>query len=175
MGICTSAFVPRMIATGEPGQIINTSSKDGGIAPVPTASVYAASKAAVSCFTESLDHNLRSEATALRASVFYPSGGLMDTGLYTAARNRPAHLQRQGAGTGRTGMSFDELKALVAAKTGREPAVADLDALGEFVADGVEQRRFIIAHDLEDSAALLRRRADAVAQGRTPDEHELTA
>ena len=34
--------------------MINTSSGDGGFAPVPTASVYAASKAAVSCFTEAL-------------------------------------------------------------------------------------------------------------------------
>ena len=69
---CTSAFVPRMIDGGEPGQIVNTSSGDGGFAPVPIASVYAASKAAVSCFTEALHHNLVSEGTALRASVFYP-------------------------------------------------------------------------------------------------------
>ena len=49
--ICTSTFVPRMIEGGEPGQVVNTSSGDGGFAPVPMASVYAASKAAVSCFT----------------------------------------------------------------------------------------------------------------------------
>jgi NAD(P)-dependent dehydrogenase (short-subunit alcohol dehydrogenase family) len=35
------AFVPRMIASGEEGVIVNTSSGDGGIAPVPYASVYA--------------------------------------------------------------------------------------------------------------------------------------
>jgi len=46
-----SAFVPRMIDSGEPGQVVNTSSGDGGFAPVPRASVYASSKAAVSCFT----------------------------------------------------------------------------------------------------------------------------
>ena len=68
MAICTSVFVPRMIAGGGPGQVVNTSSGDGGFAPVPMASVYAASKAAVSCFTESLHHNLVSEGTALRAS-----------------------------------------------------------------------------------------------------------
>ena len=89
-----------MIEGGEPGQVIVTSSGDGGFAPVPTASVYAASKAAVSCFTEALQHNLVRRSTALRASVFYPSGGLLDTGLFTAARNRPEHLQRQGEGTG---------------------------------------------------------------------------
>ena len=45
-----AAFVPRMIASGEPGRVINTSSGDGGFAPVPRASVYAASKAAVRVF-----------------------------------------------------------------------------------------------------------------------------
>ena len=43
------SFVPRMIESGEPGVVVNTSSMDGGIAPVPYASVYASSKAAISC------------------------------------------------------------------------------------------------------------------------------
>ena len=43
MAFCVSEFVPRMIEGGEPGQVINTSSGDGGFAPVPIASVYAAS------------------------------------------------------------------------------------------------------------------------------------
>jgi NAD(P)-dependent dehydrogenase (short-subunit alcohol dehydrogenase family) len=68
----TLAFVPRMIASGEPGHVVNTSSGDGGIAPLPTASVYAASKAAVTIFTECLASQLESEGTNLRASIFYP-------------------------------------------------------------------------------------------------------
>lgn len=168
VGIGTSTFVPRMIEDGRPGQIVITSSKDGGIAPVPTASVYAASKAAVTCFTEALDANLVKEGTALRASVFYPSGGLMDTGLYTAARNRPAALARTGEGTGRTGFTFEQLKARVAAATGREPAVADLAELAAFACDGVEQRAPIIGRDLDAAADLLHRRADAVAAGEVP-------
>jgi NAD(P)-dependent dehydrogenase (short-subunit alcohol dehydrogenase family) len=83
------AFVPRMLESGEPGVVVNTSSGDGGIAPVPYASVYAASKAAISCFTESLAHQLLDAGSQLRAAVFYPSGGLLDTGLWTAQRNRP--------------------------------------------------------------------------------------
>src|SRR6185437_9122688 len=88
------AFVPRMIESGEPGVVVTTSSGDGGIAPVPYASVYASSKAAISCFTEALAHQLHDNGTALRAAVFYPSGGLLDTGLWTAARNRPPELAR---------------------------------------------------------------------------------
>lgn len=172
VGICTSAFVPRMIEGGEPGQVINTSSGDGGFAPVPMASVYAASKAAVSCFTEALHHNLVSEDTAIRASVFYPSGGAMDTGLFSASRNRPEDLQRVKGGTGRKSMTFDEMVTMLR-DAGRDVKIADLGELGEFVVDGVRERRFIIARDLEDTIGLLHRRADAIARFEVPPHHDM--
>ena len=175
VAICTWAFVPRMIASGEPGQVIVTSSGDGGFAPVPTASVYASSKAAASCFTEALNANLISEGTNLRASVFYPSGGLMDTGLFNAQRNRPEHLQRVGEATGRRSLTFDELKDMVARMRGTEPEVADLDELGEFVLDGVAERRYIIARNLDDIAELLHARADAVGRAEMPPGHDLAS
>ena len=164
------AFVPRMIASGEEGVIVNTSSGDGGFAPVPTASVYAASKAAVSCFTEALHHNLVSEGTALRASVFYPSGGLLRTGLFTAARNRPEHLARRGEATGRRSMTFDEMKAMLA-DAGRDVTEADLDELGDFAVTEAAARRFIIARDLDHTVALLHRRADAIGRREVPPHH----
>ena len=173
VAICTWAFVPRMIAGGEPGQVIVTSSGDGGFAPVPTASVYASSKAAASCFTEALNHNLISEGTNLRASVFYPSGGMMDTGLFNAQRNRPEHLQRVGAGTGRGSLTFEQLKQMIAEMRGTEPEVADLDELSEFVLDGVAERRYIIARDLDETAELLHSRADAIGRAEMPPGHNL--
>ena len=104
------SFVPRMIASGEPGVVINTSSMDGGIAPVPYASVYASSKAAISCLTEALAHQLIAAGTELRAAVFYPSGGLLDTGLWTAQRNRPDALQRERPRPPAPGTTFEEFK-----------------------------------------------------------------
>ena len=168
--ICTSEFVPRMIEGGHPGQVINTSSGDGGFAPVPTASVYAASKAAVSCFTEALHHNLESEGTQLRASVFYPSGGLQRTGLFTAQRNRPEHLQRVGEGTGRKSMTFDEMKALLE-RSGRDVKEADLDAQGDMVVNNTVARTYIITNDLRDTVDLLHRRADAIGRLEVPPHH----
>lgn len=168
--ICTSEFVPRMIEGGHPGQVVNTSSGDGGFAPVPTASVYAASKAAVSCFTEALHHNLESEGTQLRASVFYPAGGLQRTGLFTAQRNRPEHLQRVGEGTGRKSMSFDEMKALLE-RSGRDVKEADLDAQGDMVVNKTVARTYIITNDLRDTVDLLHRRADAIGRLEVPPHH----
>jgi len=166
------SFVARMIEGGQQGRIINTSSGDGGFAPVPRASVYAASKAAVSCFTEALAHNLINEGTELRASVFYPSGGLLDTGLFTASRNRPAELQREGAATGRRSMTFPEIKAMLE-KAGNDVQVADLEELGRFVLDGIANDHYIIGHGLDETATLLHARADAIERAELPPCHEL--
>ena len=173
VAIGTSEFVPRMIGSGEAGQVVVTSSGDGGFAPVAQASVYAASKAAVSCFTEALQLNLAREGLPIAASVFYPSGGLMDTGLYTAARNRPEHLQRKGEGTGRKSFTLEQLTDRITEATGQEPKVADMPALGEFAVEGALERRFIIAHDLEETAELLHRRADAIGAAELPPAHRI--
>jgi len=166
------SFVPKMIESGEPGHVVNTSSGDGGFAPVPMASVYASSKAAVSCFTEALNHQLLSETNNMAASVFYPSGGLMNTGLFTSQRNRPEELQRVRGGTGRKSMSFDELKDLLE-KAGRDVNVADLDELGSFVVQATHERQFIIGRDLESTVDLLHRRADAISTFQCPPHHDM--
>ncbi|MCY3631765.1 MAG: SDR family NAD(P)-dependent oxidoreductase [bacterium] len=173
VAICTTEFVPRMLAGGEPGQIINTSSGDGGFAPVPTASVYAASKAAVSCFTETVHINLIREGSNLRASVLYPSGGMLDTGLFTAQRNRPDHFARVGDATGRRSMTFQELKDILTEIRGEEPQVADLVEHGNFVVDCVELRRFIIGRNIEDTVELLHRRAESIGRYDVPDYHDM--
>jgi NAD(P)-dependent dehydrogenase (short-subunit alcohol dehydrogenase family) len=161
------SFVPRMIASGQPGVVINTSSMDGGIAPVPYASVYASSKAAISCLTEALAHQLAEAGTELRAAVFYPSGGLLDTGLWTAQRNRPPALARLTPRPPAPGTTFEEFKAQLAA-AGRTVEVMDLRQLGRFVVQGVKDGHFIIGHGLKEAADMLHRRADAIGEGRLP-------
>jgi NAD(P)-dependent dehydrogenase (short-subunit alcohol dehydrogenase family) len=166
------AFVPRMIASGEPGVVVNTSSGDGGIAPVPYASVYASSKAAISCFTEALAHQLADTGTNLRAAVFYPSGGLLDTGLWTAQRNRPPELARERERAPGPVVTFEQFRERLAAM-GRSADVVDLLELGRFVVAEVERGSFVIGHNLDDAGALLHARADAIAEGRLPPHHNL--
>ena len=166
------AFVPRMIESGQPGQVVNTSSGDGGFAPVPMASVYASSKAAVSCLTEALHHQLVTDETRLGASVFYPSGGLMNTGLFNSHRNRPPELERVLRPARRSSMTFDELKVRLEA-AGRDVTVADLDDLGRFVVAGVADRRYVIARDLADTVDLLHRRAEAIGRFEVPPHHDM--
>ena len=161
------SFVPRMIASGEPGVVVNTSSMDGGIAPVPYASVYASSKAAISCLTEALAHQLIAAGTELRASVFYPSGGLLDTGLWTAQRNRPEALGRTRPRPPAPGTTFEEFKAQLEA-AGHSVEVMDLRELGRFCVQGVKRGDFIIGHGLDECASMLHRRADAIGAGQLP-------
>jgi NAD(P)-dependent dehydrogenase (short-subunit alcohol dehydrogenase family) len=161
------SFVPRMIASGEPGVVVNTSSMDGGIAPVPYASIYASSKASISCLTEALAHQLAAAETQLRAAVFYPSGGLLETGLWTAQRNRPDELARLRPRPPAPGTTFAEFKAQLEA-SGHPAEVMDLNELGRFCVQGVQRGDFVIGHGLEAAADLLRRRADAIQEGRLP-------
>jgi NAD(P)-dependent dehydrogenase (short-subunit alcohol dehydrogenase family) len=161
------SFVPRMIDSGEAGVIVNTSSMDGGIAPVPYASVYASSKAAISCLTEALAHQLAAAGTNLRAAVFYPSGGLLDTGLWTAQRNRPHELARTKPRPPAPGTTFEEFKAQLES-TGHPAELMDLRELGRFCVEGVTRGDFIIGHGLPEAAAMLHRRADAIGAGQLP-------
>ena len=57
------AFVPDMIAQGEPGLVINTGSKQGITTP-PGDPAYNVSKAGVKALTEALQHELRNTPDA---------------------------------------------------------------------------------------------------------------
>jgi hypothetical protein len=65
-------FAPGMIASGDPGLIINTGSKQGITTP-PGDPAYNVSKAGVKAFTEALQHELRNiEGCAVEARLFIP-------------------------------------------------------------------------------------------------------
>lgn len=166
------SFVGRMLESGEPGHVVNTSSGDGGFAPVPNAAVYASSKAAVSCITEALAHQLAEDSELVGASVLYPSGGLMNTGLFNSHRNRPPELERVRGGTGRTSMTFEQMKDLLE-KSGRDVKVADLDEMGQWVIECAAQRKYVIARDLDSTVDLLHRRAEAISRKDLPPHHQM--
>lgn len=159
------SFVPRMIASGEEGHVINTSSGDGGISPLPYQSVYASSKAAVSIITECLGAQLESEGTNICASLFYPSGGLLDTGIWTTDRNRPKDLARERP-TDPVPTVEDFKKA--AEKAGYELPFQDLDELAAFTLDGIREQRFIIMIRVEEAEATLTDRAQRYGRAELP-------
>jgi hypothetical protein len=101
------------------------------------------------------------------AHVFYPGGGLLDTGLWTAARNRPAELERVRPRPPAPGTTFPEFKAQLEA-AGLPAEVVDLDWLGAQVLEHLDAGRYILGPGSERFAPLLHARADAIAQGELP-------
>lgn len=83
------SFVPRMIAAGEDGHIVNTSSA-AGLATVAGSGVYCASKHAVVALSECLLKDLEIAGSKLRVNVLCPS--LLKTAIADSDRHRPAHL-----------------------------------------------------------------------------------
>jgi NAD(P)-dependent dehydrogenase (short-subunit alcohol dehydrogenase family) len=91
------AFVPRMLASGEEGHIVNTASMAGLITGGIGTAVYDASKHAVLSLSESLYKDLMVLTPKVGASVLCP--GAVTTNIFTADRNRPAELGKDsGAG-----------------------------------------------------------------------------
>jgi NAD(P)-dependent dehydrogenase (short-subunit alcohol dehydrogenase family) len=84
------SFVPRMLASGEPGHIVNTASMAGLITGGMGTAVYDASKHAVLSLSESLYRDLVVRQSRVSASVLCP--GAVDTNIFTAERNRPTSI-----------------------------------------------------------------------------------
>jgi NADP-dependent 3-hydroxy acid dehydrogenase YdfG len=160
------AFVPRMIEAGHEGLVMNTSSGDGGIQPLATQSVYAASKAAISIITECLDAQLAAE-TKLRAAIFYPSGGMLATGIWTTRRNRPTELERERPVPEGSETTFDEFMQGMKA-VGIDLPVQDLDELAQFAVAGIKNGDFVIMIRREEMEQQLMDRAKKLAAGENP-------
>src|SRR4051794_31583819 len=77
------AFVPRMLANGDDGHIVNTASMAGLLT---AANPYNVSKHGVVCLTEGIFRDLREMGANLSASVVCP--GLINTRILDAERNR---------------------------------------------------------------------------------------
>ena len=162
------AFVPRMLAAGEEGHIINTSSGDGGVSPLPDQSVYASSKAAVSTLTECLAAQLQATDSKLRASIFYPAGGLLKTGIWTCNRNRPLELARERPFEGEP-QTIEKFQVL-AKKAGFDLPIQPLDELAQGLLDGLREERFIITLGLDRVGTTLRERAARIEKAELPIE-----
>jgi NAD(P)-dependent dehydrogenase (short-subunit alcohol dehydrogenase family) len=89
-----NAFVPTMVAGGDEGHVVNTSSGNGGIAPLTSTPQYAMTKAAVVTLTECLYGQLEEAGSRIKASVLFPGPHMLRTNLWESYRNRPADLPK---------------------------------------------------------------------------------
>ncbi|WP_221355041.1 SDR family NAD(P)-dependent oxidoreductase [Streptomyces beigongshangae] len=160
------AFVPRMLAGGGPGHVVNTSSADGGIAPLPTASVYAVTKAAVVTMTESLYAHLRADRAPVGASVLFPGPHMLRTGLWESHRNRPARYAKQRPR--RTPYrSLGQWEAAMR-EAGREVRFTPVEEVAALVVDGIRADRFWLLPESEHGDAQIRARSQSMLDRADP-------
>ena len=145
------AFVPRMMAGGQEGVIVNTSSANGGLFSLPTTPIYAATKAAVTSLSEVLQQQLVREGSALRCAVLFPGPGLVNTDILNSARSRPAAF----GGPGEAG--YVDMARLAAA-AGVALELTEPDAVARFALEGIRAGRFWLLPDSERNRQRLRAR-----------------
>jgi hypothetical protein len=119
----------------------------------------------VSCITECLAAQLQSENTRLGASIFYPSGGLLDTGIWTTDRNRPEGLAREKPSDPVPTVKDFKVAAEAA---GMQLDFQDLDELAQYCLQGVLDKRFVIMIGIEGAEETLRQRAARIGRAALP-------
>jgi NAD(P)-dependent dehydrogenase (short-subunit alcohol dehydrogenase family) len=152
-------FVPRMIAQGTEGHIVNTASV-AGLITSPYLSVYQATKHAVVALTESLRMELELMGTKLSASVLCP--GFVATKIDDSERNRPPELQNS------RGMSLTSQQAMMR-EFARQNVSAGLRpaAVADLVVEAIRDDRFYVVTHPRFSK-LIRTRMENILEGKPP-------
>jgi len=161
-----NAFLPGMLAHGEPGHIVNTSSGNGGISPLPAQAVYATTKAAVTTISECLYAQLRDLDAPVSASVLFPGPHMLRTGLWTSGRNRPAALAKS---TGPSGPlpTIEDYEAKLSA-AGIDLVYTPVEEVADRVVTAIRADEFWILAPSERTDASIRGRAESMLARENP-------
>jgi NAD(P)-dependent dehydrogenase (short-subunit alcohol dehydrogenase family) len=128
-GLCT--FLPRMLAQGEGGHIVNTSSLSGITASPRGAAIYATAKAGLVAMSESIREELAEHNIGV--TVLMP--GPFKTSIREAGRNRLARY-REGSGYG-------EVETKLASREDSPHWADPLDA-GRMVVEAIRANRLYV-------------------------------
>jgi NAD(P)-dependent dehydrogenase (short-subunit alcohol dehydrogenase family) len=151
-------FVPRMLAQGDEGHIINTASV-AGLVSAPMMGVYAVSKHSVVTLSETLFHDLALVNSKLHCSVLCPA--FVPTGIHLSDRNRPEDVSP--AQTETASMRAARANADKAVTSGKISAAEVIQITFQAVRD---QQFYIVTHEkMMPSIAL---RCEDVMQRRNP-------
>jgi len=160
------SFVPRMLAGREEGHVINTSSANGGLYPLPTTPIYAATKAAVTSITEVLHHQLRMTRAKIRASVLFPGPHIVATNIFSAARNRPPDLPNE-RGDSLPPPTLDDIRRM-AEQAGRKFSTTQPKDVADYTLEALRDDRFWILPGGGHTEEAARARFQSILDRRDP-------
>lgn len=149
------AFVPRMLANGDEGHIVNTASMAGLLT---AANPYNVSKHGVVCLTEGIKRDLAEMGARLSASVVCP--GLINTQICDAERNRESRTDVSA-----TRPEVQEFVSFFeeALRTGWDP-----DVVAAQVVDGIRDDRFYVLPAQPELLSLVDARMQTIIDRRNP-------
>ena len=154
------SFVPRMIAGGEEGHIVNTASVAGLISGA-VGTPYTVAKFGVVSMTESLYYELNRAGHNIGVSVLCP--GFVDTNIYDSGRNRQAEY-----GEARRLTAEDEqARAFLAARRAKLLQAPDI---AEMVFEAITTGDlYVIPTGAEAIDTAIRRRHERIQAGENPE------
>lgn len=155
-------FVPRMLAQGEAGHVVNTASA-AGLVTGATGAPYTVSKHGVVALSEILYKDLKARNAKLSVSVLCP--GWVDTRIIESERNRPDHLKPGGPGEAPLSPQMQMWREAVRGflKDGFRP-----EAIAGLVFDAVRSDTFYIVPVQPDIEDALARRLEDIRLRRNP-------
>ena len=166
-----NAFVPTLLASGEEGHVVNTTSGNGGFTPLINSAVYATTKAAVVTITECLWGQLREVGANLSASLLYPSTrspGMLNTGIWRPGANRPDRYDRPGAPPKEGRDALGEYQKRMDA-AGLAVEFAPLSEVADLCFTGIRDDVFWITVPSEPQQEKIRARAESQIAMTAPD------
>jgi NAD(P)-dependent dehydrogenase (short-subunit alcohol dehydrogenase family) len=159
-----NVFLPTMLAPGAEGAVVNTTSGNGGFAPLIQSAVYATTKAAITTYTECLWGQLRAIDAPITAHLLYPSTktpGLLKTGIWQPGRHRQSRYDRPGAPPADTGRDSLTMMLDRAEAAGQEITFAPLSEVADLCLEGIRDDIFWISQPGTGEVARARARSQA--------------
>jgi NAD(P)-dependent dehydrogenase (short-subunit alcohol dehydrogenase family) len=150
-----SSFVPRMIAQGTDGHVVNTASVASFVSG-PFSSPYIVSKSAALALSECLAHDLAAVESRIGVSVLVPSA--IDTGIARTARVRPDRYGTDATADG--ALTVDFLEATTSAGLAADEVAGP-------VIDAIRSGTFLVP-TRPSYADQLRSRFDALVERQLP-------
>lgn len=158
------AFVPRMLASGEEGVVINTSSSNGGLRSLPNTPIYAATKAAVTSIAEVLYQQLLRAGDKVRTAVLFPGPNTVNTAIMASNLVRPADY---AGDTPPDAVAYRTMQDLVKT-TGLNIALTEPEEVADFAVEGLRAGRFWLLPESEKGDEMLRLRTENILRRADP-------
>jgi NAD(P)-dependent dehydrogenase (short-subunit alcohol dehydrogenase family) len=162
-----NAFVPTLLAQDDEGHVINTSSGNGGVAPLPSTPQYAVTKAAVVTLTECLYAQLCEVSDKVTASVLFPGPNMLRTGLFESWRFRPERFAKTRPRK-TPYVTVEALEEQMRA-AGVEPSYTEPSEVADQVVKGLRSGSFWIFPESDHSDEMIRARAASMLDRQNPN------